>query len=225
MLILVATPIGNLGDLSDRAKETLKSADYWLVEDSRVSGKLQSALGLNIPMRVLNDHTSRSKMEDYLDLIESDARVVLLTDAGTPVVSDPGAEIVALCKERGFKIDAVPGPSAVTLGLALSGFFAQRFVFLGFLGKKRSAALETLEPFRTSPMTVVLFESPFRFAQTLSACFEALGERNYAICRELTKMHQQVYWGTLPMVPDEKTVPRKGEVTLVIEGFRRGKDI
>ncbi|MBL8066380.1 MAG: 16S rRNA (cytidine(1402)-2'-O)-methyltransferase, partial [Chthonomonadaceae bacterium] len=97
MLILVATPIGNLGDLSDRAKETLESADYWLVEDSRVSGKLQSALGLNIPMRVLNDHTSRSKIEDYLDLIESDARVVLLTDAGTPVVSDPGAEIVALC--------------------------------------------------------------------------------------------------------------------------------
>jgi len=220
---LVATPIGNLEDLSDRAKRELASADVWLVEDTRVSARLQQALEVKKPMKILNDHTGPHKLREYVDLITGGASVALISDAGTPVVSDPGAEFVALCSTKGLEIDAVPGPSAVSLALSLSGFFAQRYAFLGFLGRKLSQAIDTLEPFATSSLTLVLFESHHRLEGTLTACHQALGERNYVICRELTKMHQQIWRAGLPVVPDSTEVPRKGEITIVIEGHRRNR--
>jgi 16S rRNA (cytidine1402-2'-O)-methyltransferase len=220
-LTLVTTPIGNLGDLSPRAGEALREADFWIVEDTRVSGKLLSVLEVRKPMRVLNDHTSRGQIEGYLEELKAGGRAALLTDGGAPSISDPGAILTDLCHDNGVKIEGIPGPSAVITALMLSGFFGQRFAFLGFLGRKAGDIRKELAQFQDSSMTIVLFESPFRFEAVLKVAHEALGERRYAICRELTKMHEQVYRSILPNIPPEKEVPRKGEVTLVIEGRRK----
>ncbi len=222
-LILVAGPIGNLGDMTDRVRTALADADFWIVEDSRVSGKLQSVLGVKKRMVVLNEHTNPAKLAAIVsDLKESTG--ALLTDAGTPGISDPGAEIVDQCYSEGISVDSMPGPSAVTQALALSGFYAQRFAFLGFVGRKSGAIREVLEPFADSTMTLVLFESPHRFRKLLAEISENLGSRRFAICRELTKSHQQVWRGTLPDVPTEAQVPDRGEVTIVVEGKRRQKN-
>lgn len=222
MLTVVATPIGNLGDLSPRAAQALKDATVWFVEDTRVSGKLQSHLAIKRPMRVLNEHTSQARVAQYALEVSNCELAVVLTDAGTPAVSDPGAELVQACLELGVEVDAVPGPSAVTTALALSGFYAQRFAFLGYPPRKPGPLRQLLEPYRDSPLTLVLFESPHRVGKLLAACSEALGERRYAICRELTKAHQQVWRGRLPEAPSEDRVPYKGEVTLAVEGRRSG---
>ncbi|MHB8637303.1 MAG: 16S rRNA (cytidine(1402)-2'-O)-methyltransferase [Fimbriimonadaceae bacterium] len=219
-LTLVATPIGNLGDLSPRAAEALVNADFWFVEDSRVSGKLATHLGVRRPMRLVTDHTDDPTLQRYVDDLAS-AHGALITDGGAPGVSDPGARLCDLCYAAGLQVDAVPGPSAVIDALMLSGFYAQRFVFLGFLGRKHGAIVSDLATFANSPLTVVLFESPHRFRALLTAAHAALGERRYAVCRELTKLHQQVFRGVLPCVPSEGEVPAKGEVTVVIEGLRR----
>jgi 16S rRNA (cytidine1402-2'-O)-methyltransferase len=220
-LTLVTTPIGNLADLSPRAVEALKAADFWIVEDTRVSGKLLSHLEIRKPMRVLNDHTSPGQLEGYAEELRSGGNAALLTDGGAPAISDPGALLTDLCHENGVKVEGIPGPSAPITALMLSGFFGQRFAFLGFLGRKAGDIRKELAPFQESAMTIVLFESPFRFEAVLKVAHEVLGERRYAICRELTKMHEQVYRDVLPNIPSEKTVPRKGEVTLVIEGRRK----
>ncbi len=223
-LTLVATPIGNLADLSPRAVESLGAADFWIVEDSRISGKLASHLGLKKPMRILNDHTSRNQVERYLADLVAGGHAALLTDGGAPAISDPGSILTDLCHEAGVQLEAIPGPSAVVTALMLSGFFAQRFAFLGFLGRKPGPMKSEMKVFADSPLTLVLFESPHRLDVLLKAAFEALGPRRYVICRELTKMHEQAYRSTLPEIPTEVQVPRKGELTLVIEG-RRKKDV
>lgn len=223
-LTLVATPIGNLGDLSPRAVEALGAADYWIVEDSRISGKLAAHLGLKKPMRVLNDHTSPHQIDRYFDELKKGGKAVLITDGGAPAVSDPGALLTDRCHDADIPVHGVPGPSAPVLALMVSGFFAQRFAFLGFLGRKAGAIRSELSTFADSPLTLVLFESPHRLDALLTAAHEALGPRRYVICRELTKVHEQVYRSVLPHIPDEAAVPHKGEITLVIEGRRR-KDV
>jgi len=220
-LTLVATPIGNLGDLSPRSVAALSEADYWLVEDTRVSGKLAPHLGLKKTMKVLNDHTSEKAIERYVDELRSGHKVALLTDGGAPAISDPGAIITDLCYESGIEVDAIPGPSAVVTALMLSGFFAQRFAFLGFLGRKAGAIRSELVPFQDSPLTLVLFESQHRFEPLLEVASEVLGSRRYAICREMSKAHQQVFRDKLPRLPMSGVVPQKGEFTIVIEGRRR----
>lgn len=221
-LVLVSTPIGNLGDLTPRASQELREADIWLVEDTRVSGKLASVVGVKKPMLVLNEHTGDSTVEAYAREVESGNRICLLTDGGTPGISDPGAKLVDRLNEAGVEVDIAPGPSAVTAALALSGFFAQRFAFLGFLPRKPGDIARELEPFSGSPLTLVLFESPFRADKLLGFAYESLGPRRYAICREMTKAHQQVFRDRLPSIPSERQVPRKGEFTIVVEGMRRG---
>ena len=220
-LTLVASPIGNLSDLSPRAREALEAAEFWIVEDSRVSGKLAAYLGLRKPMRILNDHTSSTQVERYLEELRKGAQAALLTDGGSPAISDPGAILTDLCREAGVDVEGIPGPSAVVTALMLSGFFAQRFVFLGFLGRKPGAIRGEFTPFADSPLTIVVFESPHRLESLLKAAFEALGPRRYAICRELTKLHEQVYRSVLPEIPSEAAVLRKGEITIVIEGRRK----
>lgn len=220
-LVLVATPIGNLADLSHRAEESLRSADFWIVEDSRVSAKLASHLGLSKPMRVLNEHTPPAKIEQLVAEVAKADTVALLTDGGTPVISDPGAILTDRLHEEGVEIDCAPGPSAVTTALALSGFFGQRFAFLGFSGRKAGDIRALLAPYADSSMTIIAFESPFRFVKYLEVAAEVLGDRRFAVCRELTKMHQQVVRGNLNNLAILRDVPQKGEVTLVIEGKRR----
>jgi len=220
-LVLVATPIGNLADLSHRAEEILRSASFWIVEDSRVSSKLASHLGVSKPMRVLNEHTPPAKVEQLVTEVLGAESVALLTDGGTPVISDPGAMLADRLYEEDVEIDCAPGPSAVTAALALSGFFAQRFAFLGFAGRKPADIRALLLPFADSPLTIVAFESPFRFGKYLEVAAEVLGDRRFAVCREITKMHQQVVRGNLSDLVNLRDVPQKGEVTLVIEGRRR----
>jgi 16S rRNA (cytidine1402-2'-O)-methyltransferase len=214
--------LGNLGDLSPRAREELVGADAWVVEDTRTGGRLQSALGIKSPMRVLNDHSPPARIEEIAEQVAQGNTVCLTTDAGTPVVSDPGADLVDLCHERGLTVDSAPGPSAVTTALSLCGFYAQRYAFLGFLPRKSGARRAVLATFADSTLAVVIFESPHRVAACLEDCSEALGSRRYAICRELTKVHQQIWRSRLPRIPDTAEVPRKGEVTLVLEGLRKG---
>jgi len=223
-LVLVASPIGNLEDLSPRAGRALAEADLWLVEDTRVSGKLQGHLGVSKPMRVCNEHTSEAQLAKYVAELKSGLNAALLTDAGTPGISDPGAWLADLCYEAGVPVEAIPGPSAVATALMLSGFFAQRFAFLGFLSRKPGPMKRELEPFADSPMTLVVFESPFRLKNLLAAAYTALGERRYAVCRELTKLHQQVYRSSLPDIPGEGLVPPKGEICVVFEGKRKPKN-
>lgn len=219
-LTLVATPIGNLGDLSPRAAAALEASEVWFVEDSRVSARLAAHLGLKRPMRLVTDHTDDATLLRYVSEL-SRARGALVTDGGAPGISDPGARLCDLCYEAGLTVDAVPGPSAVVDAIMLSGFYAQRFAFLGFLGRRPGSIASELSPYVESPLTLVLFESPHRFRALLKAASDVLGARRYAICRELTKLHQQVYRSVLPHVPNEAQVPAKGEVTLVIEGLRR----
>lgn len=220
-LVLVATPIGHLGDLSPRAAQALQEADEWLVEDTRVSSKLQSHLGIKKPMRVLNEHTPEPKILEFVDRVREGSKVAALSDAGCPGISDPGALLVDLCLEEGLDVDAIPGPSAVTDALMLSGFYAQRFAFLGYLPRKPGEQRAVLEPFASSSLTLVLFESPFRTEKLLEVLFDTLGARRYALCREMTKAHQQVFRNRLPNKPVANEVPAKGEFTVVIEGKRR----
>lgn len=220
-LTLIATPIGNLGDLSPRAEKRLREAEVWFVEDTRVSGKLQAHFGLHIPMKVLNEHTGESKLAGYAEELEAGIDAAVLTDAGCPGISDPGARLVDLCREAGIPVESIPGPSAVTNALMLSGFFAQRFAFLGYLPRNPGDQKAILAPFSESPMTLVLFESPFRAEKLLETLHQVLGSRRYAFCREMTKLHQQVYRSRLPNKPTAKEVPAKGEFTVVVEGVRR----
>ena len=218
---MVATPIGNLGDLSARAIEVLARADRWIVEDTRVSGKLQAHLGVHIPMRVLNDHTSEYQLEKLFGELREGGTTALLSDGGTPAISDPGARLSDLCLNAGIHVDAIPGPSAVTTALMLSGFFAQRFAFLGFLGRKPGAIRSELAQFAESPYTIVLFESPHRVAATLSIAAEVLGGRRFAACREMTKLHQEIVRGQLEIGATYMNLATKGEYCIVIEGRRR----
>jgi 16S rRNA (cytidine1402-2'-O)-methyltransferase len=219
--VLAAGPIGNLGDLSPRVREALEAASFWIVEDTRVSGRLMQEIGVKKPMTVLNEDTPPHKVEALVEMIKAEGPAALVTDAGSPAVSDPGSELVDLCAAEGLEIDAIPGPSAVTAALALAGFFAQRFSFLGFLPRKPGPAKKIIEPYVDSTATLVLFESPHRIDKTLAVCAEALGPRRCAICREITKLHQQVVRCRLDELPTEAEMVRKGEFTIVIEGFRK----
>jgi len=221
-LTMGATPKGNLGDPSHRAKTALSEAEVWFVEDSRISGKLQSLLQIKRPMKVLNEHTSPAQVERYRDDLLAGLKAVVVTDGGAPGISDPGARLCDLCHEAEVAVDAIPGPSAVIDALMLSGFYAQRFAFLGFLPRKNGPMSEELAPFADSPYTLVLFESQHRLSVLLQRASEVLGSRRYAICREMTKIHQQIYRDTLPNMPTEASVPLKGEFTIVIEGRRKG---
>jgi 16S rRNA (cytidine1402-2'-O)-methyltransferase len=223
--VVVATPIGNLLDLSPRSLEALRNADLWLVEDSRVSGKLASHFGLKKPMRVLNEHSSEESVTKILREICTGLSAALLTDGGTPVVSDPGAAILDRAYGLGIHVSGVPGPSAPILALSVSGFFGQRFVFLGFLGRKPKDIRKELAPFAESPLTIILFENVHRLETLFSEAFSALGPRRYAICREMTKAFEQVYRGEFPGIPTESELPRRGELSIVVEGLRRKRPI
>ncbi|MCO5296400.1 MAG: 16S rRNA (cytidine(1402)-2'-O)-methyltransferase [Fimbriimonadaceae bacterium] len=220
-LSVVATPIGNLADLSPRAEQALRDASVWFVEDTRVSGKLQAHLGVKRPMRVLNDHSGAPVLDRYAAELAEGAHAALLSDGGAPGISDPGALLVDRCHESGVPVEAVPGPSAVVTALMASGFFAQRFAFLGFLPRKPGPMRSELLPFADSPMTLVAFESPHRLEKLLDAAAAALGERRYAVCREMTKTFEQCWRARLPRIPTGDEVPRKGEMTIVFEGIRR----
>lgn len=198
----------------------MQECDLVTAEDTRAASRLLSFLGLKKTAIRIDEHAPEVALKKIIDRAKSGETIVVTSDAGTPGISDPGARLVDLAYEAGVAVDAIPGPSAVTNALALSGFFAQRYAFLGFLPRKKGGQLSEFEPFSSSTYTLVLFESGARIGRTLSAALEALGDRRAALCREMTKLHQEVIRGRLSQLAQD--VPNlKGEVTVVIEGARR----
>jgi len=220
-LVLVGTPIGNLGDLSPRAAEALAGADVVCCEDTRRTGKLLSLAGIERrPFVVLNEHTEERELPRVIERIERGQRVALVTDAGMPAISDPGERLVAGVVEAGHAVEVVPGPSAAVAALVMSGLPAGRFVFEGFLPRKGPARRQRLAAVAAEPRTAVLYEAPHRLARTLADLVEVCGgERRVAVAREITKLHEQVWRGTLAGAVTwvaEREPP--GEIVLVLAG-------
>jgi 16S rRNA (cytidine1402-2'-O)-methyltransferase len=217
-LIIVATPIGNLDDVSTRAVQALSEADLVACEDTRRTGRLLTHLGLRRPLVSLHEHNERQRLPRLIAALRDGQTIVLASDAGTPLLSDPGFVLVREAIQEGVEIDAIPGPSAVIDALVLSGLPPHPFTFAGFppprSGKRRRFYLR----FASSDHTLVFFESPHRLLASLTDLQAVLGNRPIAICRELTKLHQEILRGTLEEVAhtlSERTA-LKGEFTLVV---------
>ncbi len=215
-LHLVATPIGNLGDLSPRAAATLKAADLILAEDTRVTAKLLAHVGAKAQMRRYDDHSSDAQRDGVLDLIASQA-VVLVSDAGTPLISDPGYKLVRAARERGLSVHQVPGPCAAIAAMAVSGLPTDRFLFLGFLPAKAKARADAIAEVAGLRASLVLYESGPRLADCLSALSQGLGSRDAAVARELTKLHEECVTGRLDeLAARYAEAPPKGEIVIVV---------
>jgi 16S rRNA (cytidine1402-2'-O)-methyltransferase len=219
-LYVVATPLGNLGDLSPRAAETLKRVAAVAAEDTRHSKPLLNHVGSRADMVSFHSHSSERALERILRILQEGRDVALITDAGTPAISDPGVELVAAARERGVPIVTIPGPTAVAASLAVSGIAGDRYVFLGFLPRKGSDRRRLLLTAASSEWTVVMFESPNRVTQLLSDLIEVCGpERQASVSRELTKVFEETRAGTLQELSDHYAgAPLRGEVTLVLSG-------
>jgi 16S rRNA (cytidine1402-2'-O)-methyltransferase len=221
-LEVVATPIGNMGDLSDRTREALQNADLIVAEDTRRTLGLLQHLGIAKPLLSLHAHNETRRLPEVLGRLAQGEQVVLVSDAGTPLLSDPGFELVRAAVAQGVVVGVVPGPSAITAALALAGLPVDRFCFEGFLpagGRERRARLAALA---TETRTMVFFEAPHRIIDSLVDLSTQLGsERPAVIARELTKLHETVYRGTLEqlrgMAAGEPNLQR-GEITLVVQG-------
>jgi 16S rRNA (cytidine1402-2'-O)-methyltransferase len=220
-LVLVGTPIGNLGDLSPRAVEALSAADAVCCEDTRRTGRLLQHAGVAPPKLVLvNDHTEAKAIAGVLERLARGERVAVVTDAGMPGISDPGERLVRAAVQAGHPVEVVPGPSAAVTALVASGLPTGRFTFEGFLPRKGSARTARLTQVAGDERTVVLYEAPHRLARTLVDLAEACGpDRRVAIGRELTKLHEEHWRGTLAdAVAWADDASRKGELVLVVDG-------
>lgn len=219
-LVLVATPIGNLGDMSQRAVDALKEAEIICCEDTRHSGKLLSHFGVTgKKLIVINEHTEYDAREEIVGLVASGKSVALITDAGTPGISDPGERLVVAVVNAGLQVSAIPGPSALIMALVISGLPTSRFVFEGFLPRSGADRTERLAMTATDSRTIVLYEAPHRLIKTLSDLTTACGAmRRVVLARELTKLHEQIWRGTLQdaNMLVAATEPR-GEYVIIIE--------
>jgi 16S rRNA (cytidine1402-2'-O)-methyltransferase len=220
-LVLVSTPIGNLGDLSPRAVETLSSSALILCEDTRHSGKLLAHAGVRgVPLAVCNEHTETARVRQVTDLLGAGSIVSMVTDAGTPGISDPGARLVQAVIAAGHQVSAVPGPAALVMALVISGFDTTRFVFEGFIPRSGAARRERLAEIAAERRTVVLYEAPHRIAATIAALADICGpQRQVVMARELTKLHEESWRGSLgaAVAATAEREPR-GEYVIVLAG-------
>jgi len=219
-LYVVATPLGNLGDLSPRAADTLKRVAVVAAEDTRHSKPLLTHAGSRADLVSFHEHSSERALERILRILSEGRDVAFITDAGTPAISDPGVALVAAAKERGIQVISIPGPTAVAASLAVSGIHADRYLFLGFLPRKGTDRRRLMETIARSEWTIVLFEAPNRVAQLLADLAEACGpERQAAVSRELTKVFEETRAGTLAELGAYYAdAPVRGEVTVVVSG-------
>ncbi len=218
-LYLIASPIGNLGDISDRARWLLSTADVVAAEDTRVTRKLMTLLGLPLrPLVAYHEHNADQMGPQLAERIAQGQAVALISDAGSPLISDPGGRLVALCKAQRLAVTAAPGASAVITALQLSGLPAERFLFMGFLPNKTTQRRQAFQEFSAVPATLVAFESPNRIADAIADALAVLGDRPAAIARELTKLHEEVIQGPLAELVAALAArpPLKGEIVLVI---------
>ena len=217
-LYLVATPIGNLGDITLRALDTLKAADLIACEDTRVTAKLLAAHGIRTPLTPYHEHNAARARPRLIARLNEGARIALVSDAGTPLISDPGFKLVKACREDGIPVTALPGASAVLTALTLSGLPTDRFHFAGFLPPRAKARRDVLAALAGVEATLVLFESGRRLAALLDDAADVLGPRPAAVCRELTKLHEEVATGDLAGLAQRYggDAPPRGEICVVI---------
>ena len=215
-LLIVGTPIGNLGDLSPRAVEALKSADFILCEDTRHTRKLLTHFGIDKPTQRFDDHTEDARGGTFADQIEAGATVALVSDAGMPVISDPGFRLVRIARERGLTVEPVPGPFAGVLALVASGIAPLPFTFLGFTPHRHGERQEFYRRLATLGHTAIVYESPERVLESLRDALTILGDVDVAVAREMTKLHEELIRGTISEVADIlEGRAIKGEVTVV----------
>lgn len=218
-LYLVGTPIGNLGDMSPRALEALNEVDFIAAEDTRVTLKLLNRFKIKKPMICYFEHNRAEMGEKLLSRLLAGEKCALVTDAGMPAISDPGEDIVRQCAAHGVEVVAVPGPCACVTALALSGLSTQRFCFEGFLSTASRSRREHLESLRDERRTMIFYEAPHKLMRTLSDLLDTFGDRSVALCREMTKLHEEVIRTSLSGAIEHFTqTPPKGEFVLVVEG-------
>jgi len=215
-LYVVATPIGNLEDISLRALRTLREVQLIAAEDTRKTKRLLTTYDIKTPMTSYHEHNKWTKLDYILGCLEV-GEVALVSEAGTPGISDPGYELIVAASQRGIPVIPIPGPSVVTTALAISGLATDRFTYLGFLPRRANARRRLLETVASETGTLVVLESPHRLLATLDDMLLILGDRRIAVGRELTKIHEEVFRGSISQAIERFTEPR-GEFTLVIEG-------
>ena len=225
-LYLVPTPIGNLGDISRRMAEVLENVDFIAAEDTRVTLKLLNHLGLKKPLISYYRHNTDEAGQKILDRLLVGESCALCTDAGTPAVSDPGEDLVALCAQHGVEVTALPGPCALIVALSVSGLPTGRFTFEGFLPMNRKNRRAQLESLQNETRTMLFYEAPHKLTVTLSDLRDVFGpQRRISLCRELTKLHEEVLRTTLGEAAERyKTEEPRGEFVLVVEGAAPAKE-
>ena len=218
-LYVVGTPIGNVGDMTYRAVETLEKVDFICAEDTRVTAKLLNYFEIKKPLVSYHEHNAKVMGEKIAERLRSGEDCAIVTDAGMPCISDPGEQIVMLCRAEGIDVKVVPGPSAVVSALAVSGLPTARFRFEGFLSVTKKQRLEHLASVRDAHETLIFYEAPHKLMNTLKDMLEYFGDRRISLCRELTKIHEEVKLTTLSEAIEYYTANKpKGEFVLVIEG-------
>ncbi len=221
-LYIVATPIGNLSDLSERAKKVLTEVDFVACEDTRVTGKLLMCIGVKNSLVSYHEHNKREKGEEIIKRLKAGESGAIVSDAGTPAISDPGEDLVRLCAENGIDTFSVPGPCALISALTVSGLPTGRFSFEGFLSTNKAERRRHLDEVKAFPYTLVFYEAPHKLRDTLSAMLETLGDRRISLVREITKINEEVFRTTLSSAVEHyKENNPKGEFVLVIEGATR----
>ena len=217
-LYIVGTPIGNLGDFSPRAQETLRAVDFIAAEDTRVTAKILNHFEIRKPLVSYHEHNRKEKGPDILERIMAGESCALVTDAGMPAISDPGVDLVRLCRENNVPVATVPGPTAVATALAFSGMEVSRFSFEGFLTVNKPNRRKHLEEIRSERKTMVFYEAPHKLAATLHDLYDTLGDRRIAVIKELTKIHEQCELTTLAEIAGKYDgVKLKGEYVLIVE--------
>lgn len=215
-LYVVATPIGNLGDLSPRAADVLRNSARILAEDTRITGKLLAHVGSKVPMSRYDDHSSEADREAIVARLGREV-VALVSDAGTPLISDPGYKLVRAARAAGHDVRAIPGPSAAIAALSVAGLPTDRFLFLGFLPAKAQARADAIAEVADVRATLVIYESGPRLGGTLQALLDIVGDQDAVVARELTKLYEEVFVGTLEELATRfRDVPPKGEIVIVV---------
>ncbi len=225
MLYLCATPIGNLGDVSRRLIETLESVDLIAAEDTRHTLKLLNHFGIQKPMTSYHEHNKKEKGEYLIRLLKEGKNIALVSDAGTPAISDPGEDMVKLCIENNIDVTSIPGPVAGINALILSGFSTKRFAFEGFLAVQKKQKREQLESLKNDKHTLIFYEAPHKLIQTITDMYEVFGDRKIALVRELTKLHEEVFRTTLSEALEYYTENQpRGEYVIVVAGAEQSEE-
>lgn len=225
ILYIVGTPIGNLGDFSPRAKETLSAVDFIAAEDTRVTRKLLTAFGLSKPLISCHEHNITQRASEIMDRLTAGESGAIVTDAGMPCISDPGQQLVRLLHEHNMKIALVPGPTAALSALAASGLPTDRFYFLGFLPREAKERRKALQEVSSCPATLIFYEAPHRLVKTLEDFLAVLGDREISVARELTKKFEEIRLTTVSQALSHyRNIPPKGEFVLLVRGSKKTDD-